>query len=242
MIQEAYGRLVKGMALIPPKYYLGAAGAVILLLSYGIAKTAVTPVAVAPAVKADAAKPANALIPPKTPVAVPPVIAEGNLFRKQRKDFSPPKNTLAETGDEPIPEIKLLGLIITDQKRMAIVDAEIKKYFKREVAPDLVISGIKQAQPADDGRFYEVVPLAGKGEKLASQTFNEGDIIANYRLNRVNETSIEVSSLASGKQTEIYLMEAGEAAASLEAAAKHIKAVPLRGPDISMRGSGAVTR
>ena len=240
-MQEAYNRLMKGLALIPPKYYLGAAGAVILLLSYGIAKTAVTPVAVVTAVKAEAPKSATALVPLKAPAAIPPAIAGGNLFRKQRKDFSPPKNTLAESGDEPVPEIKLLGLIITDQRRLAIVDAEVRKYFKREVAPDLVISGIKQAQPADDGRFYEVVALPGKGEKLASQTFNEGDVIASYRLDRVNETSIEVSSLASGKRTEIYLMEAADAAASLESRAKHTRATPLRPPDISMRGSGAVT-
>lgn len=240
-MQEVYKRLVKGLALIPPKYYLGAAGAVILLLSYGISKTIVTPVVIATGIKAETAKPATTLISPHTPATVPAAIAEGNLFRKQRRDFSPPKNTLAETADEPVPEIKLLGLIITDQRRMAIVDAEVKKYFKREVAPDLVISGLKQAQPAEDGRFYEVVPLPGKGEKLASQTFNEGDVIASYRLDRVNETSIEVSSLASGKRTSIYLMEADEAAASLESRAKHIRAVPLRGPDISMRGSGAVT-
>ncbi len=239
-MQMAYNRLAKGFSLIPPKYYLGAAGAVIMLLSYGIAKTAVTPVTIAKTTKTGVEKPADALVPPRTPAAVPPAIAEGNLFRKQRKDFSPPK-TLAETGDEPVPEIKLLGLIITDERRIAIVDAEVKKYFKREVAPDLVISGIKQAQPAEDGRFYEVVPLPGKGEKLASQTFNEGDVIANYRLNRVNETSIEVSSLASGKRTEIYLMEADEAVRSLDAAARHIKPVPLRGPDISTHGSGAVT-
>lgn len=241
-MQEVYKRFIKGLALIPPKYYLGAAGAAILLLSYGIAKTAVTPVVIATGMKTEAAKPATALIPPQTPATIPPAIAGGNLFRKQRTDFSPPKNTLAESGDEPVPEIKLLGLIITDQRRLAIVDAEVKKYFKREVAPDLVISGLKQAQPADDGRFYEVVALPGKAEKLASQTFNEGDVIASYRLDRVNETSIEVSSLASGKRTAIYLMEADEAAASLESAAKHIKPVPLRGPDISMRGSGAVTR
>lgn len=240
-MQDVYKRLVKGLALIPPKYYLGAAGAVILLLCYGIAKTVVTPVTVPAEIKAETAKPAAALVPPQTPATIPPAIAEGNLFRKQRKDFSPPKNTLAETGDEPVPDIKLVGLIITDQRRLAIVDAEVKKYFKREVAPDLVISGLKQAQPAEDGRFYEVVALPGKGEKLASQTFNEGDIIASYRLDRVNDTFIEVSSLASGKRTSIYLMEADEAAASLEARAKHVKAVPLRGPDISMRGSGAVT-
>lgn len=240
-MQEAYNRFIKGLALIPPKYYLGAAGTVIMLLTYGIVKTAVTPVVIPAAVKADAPRSAAALIPPKTPATIPPAIAGGNLFRKQRKDFSPPKNTLAESGDEPVPEIKLLGLIITDQRRMAIVDAEVKKYFKREVAPDLVISGILQAQPADDGRFYEVVPLPGKGEKLASQTFNEGDIIASYRLDRVNETSIEVSSLASGKRTEIYLMEADDATRALESRAKHVKPVPLRGPDISMRGSGAVT-
>lgn len=240
-MQEAYNRIIKGLALIPPKYYLGAAGAVILLLSYGIAKTAVTPVVIATPMKAGTAKTAGALIAPKTPAVVPPAIAEGNIFRKQRKDFSPPKNTLAESGDEPVPDLKLLGLIITDQRRLAIVDAELKKYFRREVAPDLVISGIKQAQPAEDGRFYEVAVLPGKGEKLASQTFNEGDIIADYRLDRVNETSIEVSSLASGKRTVIHLLDADEAAASLESRARHVKPVPLRGPDISMHGSGAAT-
>lgn len=239
-MQEAYNRIIKGLALIPPKYYLGAAGAVILLLSYGIAKTAVTPVVIATPVKADTAKTAGALIAPKTPAAVPPAIAQGNIFRKQRKDFAPP-DSLAKSGDEPVPDLKLLGLIITDQRRLAIVDAELKKYFRREVAPDLVISGIKQAQPAEDGRFYEVAALPGKGEKLASQTFNEGDIIADYRLDRVNETSIEVSSLASGKRTVIHLLDADEAAASLESRARHVKPVPLRGPDISMHGSGAAT-
>ncbi len=239
-MQSAYNRFVRGLSLIPPKYYLGAAGAVILLLSFAIVKTAVTPVAIVKTAKVEKPKSAEVLIPPRKPVTIPAAIATGNLFRKQRKDFSPPK-TLAESGDEPVPEIKLLGLIITDNRRMAIVDAEVKKYFKREVAPDLVISGKKQAEPAEDGRFYEVVPLPGKSEKLASQTFNEGDIISNYRLDRVNEMSIEVSSLASGKRTEIYLMEADEAARALNAAAGHVKAAPLRGPDISTHGSGAVT-
>ena len=242
MVQEAYRKLIKGLALIPPKYYLGAAGGVILLLSYGIGKTVVTPVTTAKAVKTDAVKPAGALLTAKEPAAVPPAIAEGNIFRKQRKEFTPPlPKAAAGPAEDLVPDLKLLGLIITDQKRLAIVDAEVKKYFKREVDYSLVLSGVKQAQLADDGHFYEVMALPGKGDKLASQTFNEGDIIADYRLDRVNETSIEVSSLANGKRTVIYLMEADEAAASLETRAKHIKAVPLRGPESQLHSSGATT-
>lgn len=239
MLQKISKQVLKAATLIPPKYYLGAAGVAAATLLYGIGHTLITPVVVPKTAAVEKKSPPPLLVPRQT-AAVSPDIAAGNIFRKQRKNFAPPAVAAAPVN-EPVPDIKLLGLIISDRKRLAIVDAELKRYFKREIASDLVVSGVRQGTLGDDGHFFEVVPM--KGEKLASQTFNEGDIIAEFRLERINEDSIEVTSLASGRRTLVYLMDADEAAGSLSARTKHLRAETLKeGLQRQFRESGAVTR
>jgi len=197
--------LGRALSLIPVKYYLSATGAVIVLLGYGIGKTITTPIATPVAVTAES-KPPSSLLNTPPQAAIPAAIGEGNIFRRQRTDYQlppPPPPLQPADPNEPVPDIKLLGIIITDTKKLAILDAELKRYIRKEVPEALVLSGMKQVPLNDDGRYYETVAV--KGDKLASQTFYEGDIVSEYRLSRVDDSSIEVASLASGRKTTIYL-------------------------------------
>ncbi len=225
-------------SLIPAKYYLGAAGTAIVLLSYGIGKTVVTPVAVPKAVTSASRTPQSVLQIPQQS-AVPPSVMAGNVFRRQRAEHQvppPPPPLQPADPNEPVPDVKLLGIIITDTKRMAILDAEVKRYIRKEIGEQLVLSGMKQAPISDDGRYYEVISV--KGDKLASQTFNEGDMVSDYRLSSVNEDFIEVASLASGKKTSIFL-DSGDAAKSLSGRMSKVQAVMVPRP---FNTSGAVTK
>lgn len=221
MGRELLEKIIKGFSLIPLKYHLGGAAGIIVLLIYSIWRTFSAPTVVLAPVAGLDRKEARSFVEQRQPAAIPPAVWEENLFRRQRKNFAPPPPAPAPPAaaqkpvEEPVPDIKLLGLILTDSRRLAIVDAELKRYIRKEIPEQLVISGLKQAGPvADDGRYYEIVAV--KGDKLASQTFNEGDVISDYRLEKVNDNSIEVVSLASGKRTVLFLEEADAAAKGLE--------------------------
>ncbi|MBI5178287.1 MAG: hypothetical protein HZA04_03405 [Nitrospinae bacterium] len=228
--------LGRAFSLIPVKYLLGAAGAAAALVGYGIVKTVITSPVPQVEVKAEA-KAQKPLLEAPQSVAVPPAIGAGNLFRKQRADHTPPPPLQPADPNEPVPDVKLVGIIISDTRRVAILDAEVKKYIRRVYEDQLVLSGVKQ-EPlmTPDGKVIKIIPL--KGDKLDSQTFNEGDIVSDYTLARINEDSIELASLASGKRTVIYL-DTDQAEKSLTGRMSNVNAAD---EDNFFKLSGAVAR
>ena len=115
--------LGRALSLVPAKYWLGAAGTAIALIGAGIVKTATT----SPVPKIEAkleAREQKPLMEVPVPATMSPAIGEGNLFRRQRTDHRPPP-ALLDDPNEPVPDVKLLGVIVTDTKRLATLDATV---------------------------------------------------------------------------------------------------------------------
>lgn len=199
--------------LVPARYWNIAGGVIVASLLAGIGSTLFFPSSVRKKSGADSAAPLQAevdtLLIARKNIQVPASISRGNIFRAQRRDYEapPPPKPVIEEKEEIAPDIKLVGIIISGDSRIAIVDSKITGYKKRKTSPNVfapisgAITKIKRPDSMDEG----FTPY--KTEELESQSFHEGDYISDFILERVLEDRIEVTSPASGKRTVIHLKE-----------------------------------
>ncbi len=221
MLEDLIKKIERVIGLVPYRYWNALAGAVIVLLAIGVGNTLMSPPELpetAIAKKEEQNASLELLIKKEKPKSVLASIRGGNLFRSQRKDSEkrpPPPPAKPAPKPKPIPkpakpviepEITLRGTIITETERIAIIDAKVEKFERKEIPSRLVISGAyqgKRIKKWPDGKYY-TVKSAGK-ESFKKRTFREGESYSTLVMERIFEDRIEVKNLSTGKTVLIYL-------------------------------------
>ena len=202
------GRLVDKIFYMVPVRYLSAASAgVVGLLLLGIANTVLNPSASDVALETTGiTKPAVPLLVEKGKVTVPDTINKGNIFRKQRENFIVPPPPAPQPAPVVIKEVtpvefKLLGTIVTDFRRIAILNADQKAASSG--TPNLAhLSGARLELAKK--RLAAQKAQQKKGEP---QSFSEGANVFDYVLERVYQDRIEVVNLINGVRSVVYIEE-----------------------------------
>jgi len=195
--------------LVPVKQWNAIAAIVIGGLLLGIGNTVFNRPAPKTPTESAAVVRADAPLAAKKRVTVPDAINKGNIFRKQRQNYvipppPPPKPSPVARAEKPAVEFKLVGTIITDPARIAIINAD-RKNVKRKPPKRVHISGAAAILAAKKKAAKPPTP-----KKSDPQSFHEGDNIFDYVLERVYEDRIELVSLDSGESRVVYLeMEEG---------------------------------
>ncbi len=218
MLGDLIKQIERVIGLVPYKYWNALAATVIILLGVGVGNTLMTPPELpetAIAKKEGREASLEPLIKKGKPKSVPASISDGNIFRSQRKDTEkrpppPPPKPAPKPKPKPVkpviePEITLRGTIITETKRLAIIDANVEKFERKEIPSRLVISGVyqgKRMKKWPDGKYY-TVKAAGK-ETLKKRIFREGEKYSNILMERIFEDRIEVKNLSTGKTVSIF--------------------------------------
>ncbi|GMT42712.1 MAG: hypothetical protein IEMM0002_1123 [bacterium] len=198
--------------LVPAGYWNVAMGAVVAALLVGIGSSffITSPSPHDESAEGDFLKGADREIPAmaqRKTVRPSPLIGQGNIFRKQRKDYEPPppppKPKKVKKENTVLPDIKLRGIIITGGSRIAILDSVITTY--RQKVRKAEISGAKTQIRRVNGKDVDMIPV--KTEKLKSQSYYEGDRISEFILNRVLEDRIEILNMANNRITVVHMEE-----------------------------------
>ena len=193
--------------MVPVRYLSVASAGVIGLLLLGIGNTVLNPArpdkSQVPAVRE---KPSALLLIDKAKVSVPDTITKGNVFRKQRENFivPPPQapKPAQAAAKEIIPvEFKLLGTIVTDFRRIAILNADQKTAPRGK--PNFAHLSGAQLELAKK-RLAAQKANRKKGEP---QSFSEGASVFDYVLERVYQDRVEVVNLINGARTVVYIEE-----------------------------------
>ena len=192
--------------MVPVRYLNAASAGVIGLLGLGIGNTVLNPSASdVTSGPSGTAKPALPLLVEKGKISVPDTISKGNLFRKQRENFivpprSPKPAPVVKKEVAPV-EFKLLGTIVTDFRRIAILNADQKT--ARKSRPNLAhLSGARLELAKK--RLAAQKASRKKGDP---QSFSEGEGVFDYVLERVYQDRVEVVNLDSGARTVVYIEE-----------------------------------
>ena len=140
----------------------------------------------------------------KAMVTVPDTINKDNIFRKQRQSYVIPPSQMPTPQpvgkvEMPTTNFKLVGTIISDPVRIAILNVGQNKP-KRKPLPRAHVSGAlaRLAEPRTAAK-----PAFTKTSE--PQSYNEGDKIFDFMLERVYEDRIELVSLDSGESRVVYL-------------------------------------
>lgn len=191
--------------MVPVRYLSAASAGVIGLLLLGIGNTLLNPATPdksrVPAVRE---KPSALLLIDKAKVSVPDTINKGNVFRKQRENFivppAPKPAPVVKKEVTPV-EFKLLGTIVTDFRRIAILNADQKTAPRGK--PNFAHLSGAQLELAKKRL------AAQKAQKKNSepQSFSEGANVFDYVLERVYQDRIEVVNLINGARTVVYIEE-----------------------------------
>jgi len=190
--------------LVPVKQWNAIAALVIGGLLLGIGNTVLNRPAPETPTEQASVEPGNAPLAVKKRVTVPDAINKGNIFRKQRRNYvipppPPPKPQPVAKVEKPAVEFKLVGTIITDPARIAIINAD-QKAVKRKPPKRVHISGAA-AKLAAKKKAAKPPPL----KTTDPQSFHEGDTLFDYVLERVYEDRIELVSLDNGESRVVYM-------------------------------------
>ncbi|MFQ5431740.1 MAG: hypothetical protein ACE5EN_04440 [Nitrospinota bacterium] len=189
--------------LVPVKQWNAIAAIVIGGLVLGIGNTVLNRSAPLVPPEQAAVEREDAPLAVKKRVTVPDTISKGNIFRKQRQNYvipppPPPPPAPVAKVEKPSVEFKLVGTIISEPARIAIINAD-QKAVKRSPATRAHISGAAATMTA------KKTAKAARSKKSESQSFHEGDTLFDYVLERVHEERIELVSLDSGESRVVYL-------------------------------------
>lgn len=190
--------------LVPVKYWNGAAALVIGGLVLGIGNTVLNrPAPQIPTEQAAVEPGKTSPVEKKARVTVPDAINKGNIFRKQRQNYvipppPPPKPAPVAEDKKPAVEFKLVGTIISDPARIAIINAD-QKAEKKKSPKRVHISGAA-AKLAAKKEAAKKPP-----KKSDPQSFHEGDTLFDYVLERVYEDRVELVNLDNGESRVIYM-------------------------------------
>lgn len=188
--------------LVPVKQWNAIAAVAIGGLVLGIGNTVLNDPAPEPLPESSVAASLDAPIVAKKRVTIPDTISKGNVFRKQRRNYvipPPPKPAPVARVEKPDIEFKLVGTIIGDPARIAILSAD-QKTVKRKAVRRAHISGAPgvvavKKRPAKPPSVVTSDP----------QSFYEGDTVFDYVLERVYEDRVELVNLDSGESRVVYL-------------------------------------
>lgn len=193
--------------MVPVRYLSAASAGVIGLLLLGIGNTLLNPATPdksrVPSVRE---KPSALLLIDKAKVSVPDTITKGNVFRKQRKNFIVPPPPVPKPAPVVIKEVtpvkfKLLGTIVTDFRRIAILNADQKTASKGK--PSFAhLSGARLELAKKRWAAQKA-----KQKNSEPQSFSEGANVFDYVLERVYQDRIEVVNLINGARTVVYIEE-----------------------------------
>ena len=191
--------------LVPVKQWNAIAAIVIGGLLLGIGNTVLNSPAPEPILESSIAVRADAPLAAKKRVTVPQTISKGNVFRKQRQNYvipPPPPTKPAPVAkvEKPDVEFKLVGTIISDPARIAILSAD-QKAVKRKATKRVRISGAAAILAAKK----EAARQAAIPKTTDPQSFHEGDRVFDYVLERVYDDRIELVDLDSGESRVVYL-------------------------------------
>ena len=191
--------------LVPVKQWNAIAAIVIGGLLFGIGNTVLNSSAPEILLEQAAVEPKDTLLAAKKRVTVPDAISKGNVFRKQRRnDIIPPppvpKVSPVAKVEKPSVDFKLVGTIIGDPARIAILSAD-QKSVKRKPVRRVHLSGAAAILAAKK----EAARLAAIPKTSDPQSFHEGDTVYDYVLERVYDDRIELVNLDSGESRVVYL-------------------------------------
>ena len=226
--------------MVPVRYLSAASAGVIGLLLLGIGNTLLNPTTPDKSQVAEVReKPSALLLIDKAKVSVPDTIDKGNVFRKQRKNFivpprKGPKRAPVVTKEQAEVEFKLLGTIVTDYRRIAILNAD-QKTAARGKPRFAHLSGARLELAKK--RWAAQKAQQKKGEP---QSFSEGANVFDYVLERVYQDRIEVVNLINGTRTVVYIEE--EAGDRPAPPSRHEKEALKKEAAKPIKVSGATTK
>jgi hypothetical protein len=192
--------------LVPVNQWNAIAAIVIGGLVLGIGNTVLNNPAPQIDPEPAAVEPGDTPLTAKKRVTVPDAISKGNVFRKQRQNYvipppePPPKPAPVAKVEKPVVDFKLVGTIISDPARIAILSAD-QQAVKRKPPKRAHISGAAAILAAKK-RAAKPPPV----KTSDPQSFHEGDTVFDYVLERVYDDRIELVNLDSGESRVVYLV------------------------------------